>query len=159
MKHVWTAAVIAALILVGCEHDHGGVDDHDHGAGTAAVPTGSVASAAPPGNPVQEEMRALHEAARDWVTFVANGQLSLIPPTIPRIHAARQVTERALADGSYRPPKNGHLLQDFVRQDEAFHDELVRLLKAARQDDLPAATRQLGVIMEGCTSCHVKFRF
>lgn len=160
MKHLWTAALIAALALAGCDHDHGGAAAHDHGpAEAAAVPSTSAAAPLPPGNPVQEEMRALHEATRDWVTFVANGQLSLIPPTIPRIHAARQVTERALADGSYHPPKNGQALEDFKRQDEAFHDELVRLLQAARANDLPGASRQLGVIIQGCTSCHVKFRF
>jgi len=34
-------------------------------------------------------------------------------------------------------------------QDEAFHDELVKLLEAARARDLPRAARQLGVVLEG----------
>ena len=38
-------------------------------------------------------------------------------------------------------------------------DELVKLLKASKAKDLPATTKQLGVVLEGCTSCHTKYRF
>ena len=38
-------------------------------------------------------------------------------------------------------------------------DELVALLQAAKANDLPAATRQLGVVLDGCTSCHMTFRY
>jgi cytochrome c556 len=75
------------------------------------------------------------------------------------VHGARMVTEEALKKGGYKPPKNGADLDAFVKQDEAFHDELVKLLKASKANDLPATTKQLGVVLEGCTNCHTKYRF
>lgn len=119
----------------------------------------SASAVAPPANPVQAEMRVLHEATRDWVTAIANDQLEQIPPGIRRVHSARLETEKAVKGGKYRPPVNGDQLEQFEKTDEAFHDELVKLVKAAKADDLPAATKQLGVVLEGCTSCHQKFRF
>jgi len=118
------------------------------------MPTGE------PRNPVQAEMRLLNEATRDWVTAIAQNDLASIPPAISRVHAARLVTEEALKRGAYVPPKGGAAaLAAFVRQDEAFHEELVALLQAAKANDLPAATRQMGVVLEGCTSCHMTFRY
>jgi hypothetical protein len=111
-------------------------------------------------NPVQAEMRLLTEAVRDWVTAIAQHDLGRIPEGIARVHAARLVTERALSSGAYVPPRGGAaVVEAFVRQDEAFHDELVNLLQAAKANDLPAATRQLGVVLEGCTTCHMQYRF
>src|SRR6185436_15398535 len=55
------------------EHAHA---EHAHASADAppALPSGT--------NPVQNEMRVLHEAARDWVTAVANGTLETIPASI-----------------------------------------------------------------------------
>lgn len=110
-------------------------------------------------NPVQNEMQVLHEATRDWVTAVANNTLSIIPASIFKVHGARQMTEQAVEAGKYRPPKNGAALAEFVKQDEAFHAELVKLLRAAKANDLPGTTKQLGVVLNGCTNCHLRFRF
>jgi DNA-binding GntR family transcriptional regulator len=107
---------------------------------------------------VQAEMRLLHEATRDWVTAVANNQLAAIPPAISRVHTARVATEKALERGEYTLPRGGDLAA-FAKQDEAFHDELVKLLRASRANDLPATTTQLGVVLEGCTACHQQYRF
>ncbi len=123
-----------------------------------AAPT-TAPSQEPPKNPVQAEMRLLHEATRDWVTAIANNTLDTIPVGIRKVHGARMVTEAALKKGEYKPPKNGDNLEAFIKQDEAFHDELVKLLKASKASDLPAATKQLGVVLEGCTACHTKYRF
>lgn len=116
-----------------------------------AVPTSS--------NPVQNEMRILHEAARDWVTAVANNTLEIIPASIGKVHEARMLTEKAVEAGAYKPPKNGDAVADFAKQDDAFHAELVKLIQAAKAKDLPAATNQLGDVLQGCTSCHLRFRF
>ncbi len=128
-------------------------------AGPTAAATPSVAAPAAALNPVQNEMRLLHEATRDWVTAIANNTLDTIPEDIHKVHGARMVTEDALKKGSYKPPKNADDLDGFIKQDEAFHDELVKLLKASKAKDLPATTKQLGVVLEGCTSCHTKYRF
>lgn len=127
------------------------------GAPAQAPVTATAAGAS--ANPVQNEMQLLHEAARDWVSAIANHTLGVIPVSIGKVHGARLLTEQAVQAGRYRPPKNGAALADFVKQDEAFHGELVKLLRAARANDLPAATQQLGVVLTGCTSCHLRFRF
>ncbi|MCC6897815.1 MAG: cytochrome c [Polyangiaceae bacterium] len=132
---------------------------HEEHAQVAPPASASATPAPPPANPVQAEMRALHEATRDWVTAIANNDLASIPTGISKVHSARLVTEKALEKGEYKPPKAGADLAAFKKQDEAFHDELVKLLKASKANDLPGATKQLGVVLEGCTGCHVKYRF
>ncbi len=169
------AVVAAAVVAAACGNrpsddarppstDAGqAADVHDADLQAPATPvTGAMAliPPGPPANAVQAEMRLLNEATRDWVTAIAQNGLAAIPDGISRVHAARQVTDAALTAGTYVPPKGGQAaLAAFIEQDEAFHDELVTLLKAARANDLEAATRQVGVVLQGCTSCHVKFRF
>ncbi len=119
----------------------------------------AVASRPPTINPVQNEMRALHEAARDWVTAVSFNSLDSIPASIEKIHAARSATEAALEKGTYKPPRNGEKLAEFKRADEAFHGELVAFLGAAKDKDLARTTHQLGVVLDRCTACHQRFRF
>ena len=119
----------------------------------------AAASTSPASNPVQIEMRALHEGARAWLTAVSFNSLDSIPPTIEKIHAARNATEAALEQGTYKPPRNGERLDDFKRADEAFHAELVAFLGAAKDKDLVRTTHQLGVVLDRCTDCHQKFRF
>ncbi len=152
----WVASAIAlALGATGCKHSH---DDSAHGhegpaAAAPSAPTGPVT------NPVQSEMRILNEVTRDWVTAIAQNQLDGIPAGIHKVHGAREVTDKALKDGKYKPPKAGTNVDDFIKQDEAFHDELVKLLTASKAKDLTATTKQLGVVLEGCTDCHTKYRF
>src|SRR5262249_6516555 len=86
-------------------------------------PPAPDASALP--NAVQQEMRVLHEAARDWITAIANTQPGAIPLSISRIHAARQNTDRAVESGAYKPPRGD--VEAFKRQDAAFHDSLFAL--------------------------------
>lgn len=135
---------LALALAIGCER-------HE--------PRDQQATAAASANPVQHEMRVLHEATRDWVTAVANNDLAQIPASIPKIHEARDATEKALESGSYRPPKNSDRLEKFKKQDEAFHDSLVELLTAAKDKDLARTTEKLGTVLEGCTSCHLEYRF
>ncbi len=149
-------SLFVLLAVAGCDKKG---DGHHHDENTDTTKTPVASTAAPAANPVQAEMRALHEATRDWVTAIANNDLASIPRGISRVHAARMVTEKAVESGAYKPPKAGADIEAFKKQDEAFHDELVKLLKASKANDLPAATKQLGVVLEGCTSCHTKYRF
>ncbi len=137
----WFAvALLVSGVFAGC-------DEHV----PAAPPSGA--------NPVQNEMRLLHEAARDWVTAVSYNTLETIPKSVERIHAARALTEAALETGQYKPPRNGAALDEFKRTDEAFHGELVKLVEASNAKDLQRSTHQLGVVLDSCTGCHQKFRF
>ncbi len=85
-----SAAIITGTLLLAIACDHG------HQA-TNAPTKPSSASAAPPANPVQAEMRLLNEAMRDAVTAIANNDLASIPKAIHGVHLAREVTANALA--------------------------------------------------------------
>jgi hypothetical protein len=163
---------VAAIAMAACERKHSEVqptaepssatapgatsEPHSHEPVKAPPAPSATASSQ---NPVQAEMQVLHGAARDWVTAIAQNQLELIPAGIAKVHAARTVTERALEKGEYKLPKAGADLEQFKKEDEAFHEELVKLVRASKSKDLPAATKQLGTVLVGCTNCHVKYRF
>jgi hypothetical protein len=124
-----------------------------------SAPATSVQYAAVPGvNVVQSEMRLLDEAMRDSVTAIAFGRLDEIPASLRRVHAARERTDEALENGRYRLPKNVERLETFRALDEAFHDQLEKLVVTARTSDAEATATQLGVVIGKCNSCHVQFR-
>ncbi len=149
MNGMGAAIATMALAIASCRADQG----TDAAGNRAATSTQAV------GNPVRNEMRALHQATRDWVTAISYNNLRAIPASVRKVHQARMVTEAALAKGAYAPPKNADKLGEFKELDEKFHAQLVRLVRSAEADDLPATTRQLGVVLDACTNCHMKFRF
>ncbi len=126
---------------------------HDHGGDVAVEPL-------PPGvNAVQNEMRVLHDAFQEATQAVINNQLSHVVPAIQKVDAARKHTVEALNKGEIKLPKNGDKLDEFVQEDEAFHGELIKFVQAANANDLQAASKQAGVVLNTCTQCHLKFRF
>ena len=108
-------------------------------------------------NAVQNEMRLLDAAMRDILTLLANKQLDAIPKRIFAVHGARDLTEQALASGAYRPPRGD--VAAFGAVDTAFHDQLVRMVKASRAGDLQGATDAYADAVRGCASCHESFCF
>lgn len=113
----------------------------------------------PPFNAVQREMQALHELMVISLVAIENGKTDVIPAAIHKVHEAKGETEKAISSGAWKPARTDAKVADFVKTDEAFHDELVKLLRASKQNDVKATTRQLGTVLDGCTSCHVRFRF
>jgi len=112
-----------------------------------------------PANPLQAEMRALTKVVQLAIVAVANDQLSLIPPAFAQLHGAREKTQSALEAGAFQLPQNADNVEGFVAMDDAFHEQLAGLLQAAKADDLAAASRQLGGLVQGCTSGHQSYRF
>ncbi len=112
-----------------------------------------------PPNAVQKEMQALHAMMVIALTAIENGVLSPIPEALERVHDSKSETEKALASGAWNPPRPGTTLKDFARQDEGFHKELEKLEALAKKNDLPGVTKQYGVVLNGCTACHQKFKF
>lgn len=117
------------------------------------------AAVKPPLNAVQREMQKLHELMVISMVAIENGKTDVIPAAIHQVHEAKGETEKAITSGAWKPPRADATVADFVKTDEAFHDELVKLLRASKQNDVTATTRQLGAVLDGCTSCHVRFRF
>ena len=131
--------------------------------GVSVVLCAALASAQDAGvqtpNAVQLEMQALHALVVTSLVAIENGKTDSIPEAIHKVHAAKDVTEKAITTGAWQPPRADAKVADFVKADEAFHDELVKLLRASKKNDVTATTKQLGAVLEGCTSCHVRFRF
>ncbi len=128
---------------------------------SAGAAGGPMAAAAPRAgmNPVQTEMALLHQATLTSVDAVVNNTLAAVPAAFERVDSARRNTVAFLERGQYRPPKHPERMADFAGEDDAFHPQLAALLAAAQANDLPRATRQLGVVLDGCTRCHATFRF
>jgi hypothetical protein len=110
-------------------------------------------------NVVQNEMQLLTTAMQTTLLLIANDQLEGIPAQIKKVHPAKVLTHEAIEKGVYAPPKNSEKIDEFVKMDDAFHDDLRGLLKASKQDDLQMATEKYGDLVQGCTSCHTKFRY
>lgn len=142
------AGLVAVALLAAC----------DHAEHATPAPPASPTTLPAGVNAVQNEMRLLHEAMQDSVTAVANDDLGAIPHALHRVHQARGMTEAAIEDGSYRPPRNGEDIEGFVRMDEAFHHELEQLVRAARSGDSAATGQQLGAVLSRCSGCHERFR-
>jgi hypothetical protein len=125
----------------------------------SATPLAASSDEVPSGvNPVQNEMRLLHETMRDTVSAIALGTLSTIPERLHAVHHARELTEQAVESGSYVLPKNADRLEAFKALDESFHAELEKLLAAATANDPVATSTALGAVMGRCESCHTQFR-
>lgn len=139
------------------EHAH---DEHAHdGEGTGGTARTLGRADGPAGDAVRAEMQALQAATQAIVSDVVNGQLDTLESRLRPVHGARQATVAAVEAHGYAPPGAPGDLAGFEAADDAFHESLVRLLNAARSDDLPETTRQLGVVLSGCTSCHQQYRF
>jgi hypothetical protein len=110
-------------------------------------------------NVVQNEMQLLTEAMQTTLVLIANDQLEGIPAQIKKVHPAKVLTHKAIKKGVYAPPKNAEKIDEFVALDDAFHDDLRGLLEASKKDDLQMATDKYGDLVQGCTSCHTKFRY
>jgi cytochrome c556 len=103
-------------------------------------------------------MQRLLPAMQKSLALIANGSLDELPPTIFSVHQARGLTDRAIEQGLYKPPKNGDDIEGFMAADKAFHDDLVRMVKAAKAGERKAASVAYGDALAGCTSCHQTYR-
>ncbi|MBK7859761.1 MAG: cytochrome c [Archangiaceae bacterium] len=117
----------------------------------------AVLAGAEPQNPVVAEMALLHEAVVVTLVGIETGNVDAVPAAFHKVHEAKAETARALDSGAWKP-KAGTTVATFKKQDEAFHHELEKLVKAAAKKDVPATAKQLGVVITGCPACHAKFR-
>lgn len=164
-------ALVPSLVLLACAPkgpDAAATPDaavappsgHDHApAAPTAAPAPTAPEKPPPANEVQAEMRILDAVMRDVLTMIANNELAGVPDKIFSVHGARAATEKAIAEKRYLPPRPEEGIEAFIATDNTFHDELVRLVRAAKANDLMGATAAYTSVVMGCTSCHQRFRF
>jgi|GEM_PF-3444184 len=137
------------------EHGH---EEHAHDEHAAKGPT-SLDELPEGVNVVQHEMILLNNAMIGVYTMIIANELSGIPAAIHGVHAARELTHGALTGGQYQPPKNSADLEGFEKLDDAFHDDLVKLVKAAQSNDLELTTKTYAEVIQGCTTCHTEYRY
>lgn len=107
---------------------------------------------------MQQEMQLLTTALESAVRGIGNRDVRSVEHALHEVHGAKEATAKALADGSYRPPKNPDALDRFAELDEAFHAELVKLVEASRTNDVSATAQALGGVLDRCEGCHAEFR-
>lgn len=140
-------SLLLLLFAVGCtEHSQ-----HSQHAPPAAP-------SAPPANPVQAEMRLLSATLQSAVRGIGAGDVRSVEHELHRLHAAKETTEAAIRNGSYRLPRNPDRVDRFRELDEAFHGGLGALVQASRRNDVAATAEALGVVLRGCQGCHSEFR-
>ncbi len=110
------------------------------------------------GNALKEEMHLLDAAYKNLLDAILLDQPETIEKPFHAVHKAKMKTEKALHGGKIKLPKNGDQLEAFVAMDEAFHDKLVKLLGAARKKDRDAIRESAHEILDGCISCHNRYR-
>jgi hypothetical protein len=128
---------------------------HEHAAPEPAHAAAPLAEAA---NPVQAEMRLLSAAMEEAVRGIGAGDVRRLEHLLHGLHGAKETTEKAIAQGEYRPPKNGDKTERFRELDEAFHKELERLVSASRDNDVPRTAEAMGRALVSCHGCHSEFR-
>ena len=141
------AAAVALVALAACDR-HGAEPAHDHGAASCVALAG--------GNPVQTEMQRLECALTRAVVALGRDDLGAVRGEIHAVHQARIATERAIADGAWRPARGE--LDAFVALDDVFHRELEALVAASSADDHAATAAALGRALGQCQGCHAAFR-
>lgn len=98
----------------------------------AAAPASDCA--APVGaNPVQTEMRRLECALAQAVVAIGRDDLPMIARQLHVVHAAKEATAKAIADGTWAPATGD--VKAFVALDVAFHRELEALVEASMARD------------------------
>lgn len=110
-------------------------------------------------NPVQHEMRLLHEVMLEAVTAIANGNVTSVAKSLHVLHGAKEQTEAAIRAGTYTPPKNGEAIARFIELDEEFHGHLEVIVARSKENDVVGTATALGKALEGCQGCHAEFRF
>ena len=140
MKFSRKLAIPGALIAVL------GIATHGSGQATTSV------------NPVQLEMRLLRDAMRSAVDSIAAGEVRGLPEQLHAVHVAAGDTRSALEKGEYVLPSGADQVDAFLALDEAFHRALIKMVKAAKKNDVAATAEHFGVLMNGCEGCHVRYR-
>ncbi len=110
-------------------------------------------------NPVQHEMRLLHDVMLEAVTAIANGEVTSVAKSLHVVHGAKEQTEAAIRAGTYTPPKNGEAIARFVELDEEFHRHLELIVARSKENDVVGTAAALGKALESCQGCHTEFRF
>jgi hypothetical protein len=119
-----------------------------------------LVAASPPEapNPVQREMRLLESAMQASVSAIAAGDVRHLPKLLHAVHTAAGDTKTALKTGAYKPPRGAEQVDLFIKLDDEFHAEMIKMVKAARKNKVEETAAHFGALMTRCHGCHAVFR-
>lgn len=143
------AAALSALLLATAPLGAGSAEHQHHKTSGGAEPAEGA---------LVEEMRALDGVFREVVSAVALGDAHRVHMALESMHGKMEKTQEALHKGEVKLRKNAAKAAEFEKMDKEFHAGLEKLAKAAhdgRRQEMTAITKKL---LDGCVSCHEKFR-
>jgi cytochrome c556 len=143
------AVFLPTRVFAAQEHDAGHHHQHHH------EHHGDAKSS---GNPLMEEMLLLDTAFREIVSAVAVGDAGRVHKALEPMHGTMEKTHEAVHHGEVQIPKNDGKVEEFVRLDKQFHQDLESLAAAAAKNDGQAMVTVTKKLLDGCVSCHQRFR-
>jgi cytochrome c556 len=141
MKKSWGLSALGVVVALGV-------------LGSATTSFGQAATTV---NPVQREMRLLRDAMRAAVDAIAAGDVRELPAQLHAVHVAAGDTRASLEKGEYVLPSHADQIDSFVALDEAFHHLLIKMVKAARRNDVSETANVFGDLMTRCHACHEQY--
>lgn len=109
-------------------------------------------------DPLIEEMTALDSAFRDIVSAIALGNNEQVRKALESMHGAMEKTHVGIHAGTVTLRKNASRIKEFIERDQAFHEKLEALDRAARHENEREMLRITKQLLDGCVQCHQRFR-
>jgi hypothetical protein len=109
-------------------------------------------------NPVQVEMQLLQAAMVEGVVAIGKGDVRHLPPLFHKVHLAADKTQSEANKGTYKPPKNADKIAHFKKLDREFHLEMIKLVKAAKKNNVDEVAHAYADLVVRCQGCHRTFR-
>lgn len=158
MKKKTVLKIVASamiLSLAGVPAVFSAQDDHSHHHDTSKADGGKTASGA---DPLIEEMIKLDGVFREVVSGVALGDGARVHKALETMHGAMEKTHEGVHAGTVKLKKNADRLEEFVRLDKSFHNDLETLAHASHENDSQKMLSLTKKLLDGCINCHQTFR-
>jgi len=109
-------------------------------------------------NPLIKEMIILDNVFREVVSAVSLGDGEKVHKVLHHMHGTMEKTHEGVHAGTVKIPKNAHQVDEFVKLDKEFHDNLEALAHAAHKNNKKEMLSLTKKLLEGCVNCHQTFR-
>lgn len=103
---------------------------------------------------LREEMRALQQAMSKIVNALPTGDWPTVTNTAQAIHDSFILQQKLTEQDRERLR---HLPTEFVRIDQAFHQQAIKLREAAAAKDAELSVFYVSRMLDKCMQCHARF--
>jgi len=109
-------------------------------------------------NPLIEEMLTLDRVFHEVVSGVALGDGARVHKALESMHGTKEKTHKGIHSGIVKIPKNAERIEEFVKLDESFHNDLETLARAAHENNQNKMLSLAKKLLDACVRCHEIFR-